>query len=196
MTTRANILLVDDEEILLCSLGADLRHEGYVVTTAENGKDALVKLKNTGTDLIVSDLSMPEMEGLELLEKVKEYDPEISFILLTGYGELESAVKALRLKADDYLLKPCAIEELLLRITSALEKRDALRKVKIYEEILSVCCVCGLIRDDTGVDNGKGVWLNAGQYLCKRTSTKISHGYCPKCFSQAKQELDSLNGEM
>lgn len=192
MTANSNILLVDDEELLLCSIGADLRHEGYVVTTAENGKEALAKLKKIDIDLIVSDLSMPEMGGLELLEKVKEYNPEISFILLTGYGEMESAIKALRLKADDYLLKPCAIEELLLRMASALEKREALRKVKIYEEILPVCCVCGLIRDDTGVDHGQGVWLNAGQYLCKRTSTKVSHGYCPKCFAKAEQELSSF----
>ena len=192
MTANSNILLVDDEELLLCSIGADLRHEGYAVTTAENGKEALAKLKKIDIDLIVSDLSMPEMGGLELLEKVKEYNPEISFILLTGYGEMESAIKALRLKADDYLLKPCAIEELLLRMASALEKREALRKVKIYEEILPVCCVCGLIRDDTGVDHGQGVWLNAGQYLCTRTSTKVSHGYCPRCFAKAEQELSSF----
>lgn len=190
MTASGNILLVDDEELLLCSLGVELRHEGYVVTTAGNGKEALAKLKNISTDLIVSDLSMPEMGGLELLEKVKEYDPEISFILLTGYGEMESAIKALRLKADDYLLKPCAIEELLLRMASALEKREALRKVKIYEEILPICCVCGLIRDDTGVASGQGPWLKAGQYLCQRTSTKVTHSYCPKCYAKVMQELN------
>ncbi len=186
---QKSILLVDDEKVIRKSFGADLSDGGYTVSTAESGEAALEKLKNGHYDLVVTDLMMEGINGLQVLEKVKEVDADIGVIILTGFGDLTSAIAALRLGADDYLLKPCKTEELLIRIARCLEMQAANRKIRVYETIIPVCCVCGVIRDDTGVERGEGSWKKIDKFLVQRTTAHVSHTYCPVCSQKAIEKL-------
>jgi two-component system OmpR family response regulator len=100
---------------------------------------------------------MPGMGGIKWLSKVKKFNPDIGSMILTGYGDMNSAIQALRLGADDYLLKPCDTEELQLRTLRCLKNREAHQKVKFYENTVSACSYCktGILVIDS---NGFFVW--------------------------------------
>jgi len=127
---KEKILIVDDEKLILTSLAADLADHDFVVITEETGKAGLQQLTAGNIDLMITDLSLGEMNGIEVLENAKKIQSELPVIILTGYGTVETAIDALRLGADDYLLKPCNLEELLFRINSVLEKKELNRKAE------------------------------------------------------------------
>lgn len=184
------ILLVDDEESILNSFRKDFEHKGYTVTTAASGEEAVTHLQSNHFDLVVTDLAMPGMDGIGVLQEAKKQDPEIGAMILTGYGDMNTAIEALQLGADDYLLKPCDADELLLRVARCLEKQEAFRKVKIYENILPICMYCKSIRDDTGTEPGKGKWMRMETYLRQKSGADISHGCCPECFEKHMEMLE------
>lgn len=184
------ILIIDDEKLIRTSLSADLKDNDYQVTTAESGEEGLEVLGEDEFDLVITDLSLEGMNGIEVLEKIKEIKPKMVVIILTGYGSIETAIDALRLGADDYLLKPCNLEELLFRISSVLEKKELSDKIEIYENILPVCCVCKKIRDDNEPDSSEGHWVDADIYLQHKAKINITHGYCPECYKKSMAELE------
>ncbi|MBT6060119.1 MAG: response regulator [Anaerolineae bacterium] len=102
------ILIVDDEPIALKSLSDILRLEGYSVESAQNGQEAITYIRNRYVGLMIVDLRMPGIGGLEVVRIANEVSPDTEVILLTAYGTTESAVEALRLRIHDYLLKPAA----------------------------------------------------------------------------------------
>ncbi len=114
---------MDDEEALRLSLGELLSDEGYEVTTVGSGEQALEKLNEMSFDLILVDLIMPGIDGLQVMESAKRIAPEAAVIMLTAHGSLQSAIQALRRGAHDYLLKPCEIDEILASVESGLAKR-------------------------------------------------------------------------
>lgn len=118
------VLVVDDEESIREFFEIMLKREGYEVWTAANGKEALERLKKGRADLILSDIQMPEMSGLELLAKVKEQDPEAVMIMVTAFGSTETAIEAMKLGAYDYIQKPFKIDEVKIILRQALEKRQ------------------------------------------------------------------------
>ena len=185
-----NILLVDDDLLILQAISSALEQEGYNVTTAANGKNAIELIEENNFDLVLTDLVMDPVDGMGVLKKAKEKNPESIVIILTGFGDLISAIEALRLDADDYMLKPCEPEELSFRISSCLEKLELKRKVKAYETIVPVCCVCKSIRDDTGKEIGTGGWMPVEEYILTKSKIAISPTYCPECI---KKELENLN---
>ena len=154
-----SLLLVDDEEIILRAIKKFIRKENYTISTASGGEEALGLLRESSFDLVITDLVMPGTGGLKVLQEAKSIDPFTTVIILTGCGDMKSAIEALRLGADDFLSKPCDPNELLARMENCLKKQEALRKIKVYEEILPVCSVCGLIRDDRGVEHGHQVTI-------------------------------------
>ena len=183
------ILLVDDEKSILKSCCKNLEHAGYEVTTAECGEEAIAKLQENHFDLVITDLAMPGIDGLGVLKEVKKQDDrDIGTIILTGYGDMTTAIEALRLGADDYLLKPCDVDELMLRVERCLEKQDAFRKIKFYENLLPVCMYCKSIRDDTGTERGDGKWNSLEKYLNDKSGINLSHSICPEC--QIKESKD------
>ncbi len=128
------ILVVDDEEIIRESLTFVLKKEGYYVQEAENGLAAYNKLLEETFDLVITDLEMPEMKGIELLEEVKKLNIQTSVIIITAFGSLDTAICALRNGASDYLLKPIEFDELLFKIKKLFEVKNLLLENRILRK--------------------------------------------------------------
>jgi nitrogen-specific signal transduction histidine kinase/DNA-binding response OmpR family regulator len=132
------ILVVDDEETICDTLKALLDLRGYAVETSSRAESALEMLKGGGYDLLVSDIRMPEFDGLRLLKEAKGFDPHLMVIMMTGYGSLESAKLALNHGAFDYLTKPIESEQLLHSVDSALRRRKEelthSRRIALWQE--------------------------------------------------------------
>lgn len=124
----ARILIVDDEEIVLRSCKRILSDGRFVVECVEDGFSALKKVDESEWDVMVLDVMMPKMDGLEVLQHVKERHPDIDVIMMTGLSEIQTAVKAMKLGAFDYLSKPFDPDELLLVVNRALERRQLLQE--------------------------------------------------------------------
>ena len=187
---KYEILLVDDDVMLINSFRSVFENEGYQVTTASSGEAAVAELDKRNFDLVVTDLVMEAIDGIGVLKKAKENNPLTTVIILTGYGDLKSSIDSLRLDADDYLLKPCETEELLYRVSRCLDKLELNRKIKIYETVLPVCCVCKKIRDDEGKEPGTGEWMIMEEYLTRRGKLDITHSYCPDCEKKAYEDIN------
>lgn len=118
----ASILIVDDEEPILTSLSDILRDEGYDVAVAKNGVDALRAYTMDPPDLMLLDIWMPEMDGMETLRRVRELAPTAQVMMMSGHGSIETAVKAIKLGAYDYIEKPLSLENVTLRVKHALDQ--------------------------------------------------------------------------
>jgi two-component system response regulator PilR (NtrC family) len=130
------ILVVDDEKIIRESISFILKKEGYSVSEAVNGKTAYEKLLNESFDLIITDLEMPEMKGIELLDHAIHINPESMVVIITAYGSLETAIAALRNGASDYILKPIEFDELLVKVRRLLDhKKLALENQYLRKEL-------------------------------------------------------------
>lgn len=121
---KPRILVVDDEESIREFLDIMLKKEGYEVTLAEDGQVALEFVKKKTFDMVISDLQMPNMTGLELLKEVKIQFPDIVFLMITAFGTTESAVEAMKLGAYDYITKPFKIDEVRINIAQALRSKN------------------------------------------------------------------------
>ncbi|MBX2990200.1 MAG: sigma-54-dependent Fis family transcriptional regulator [Bacteroidetes bacterium] len=131
-----SILIVDDEEIIRESLSFVLKKEGYSVQEAENGKVALEYIKERAFDLVITDIEMPEMKGIELMENISRLSPETMVVVITAYGSIESAIAALRRGAIDYVLKPVEFDELLVKTRRLLgDRRIRLENKLLRSEI-------------------------------------------------------------
>lgn len=186
---KKTILLADDEEIIRKTISKELKAKGYDVATVEDGESAIALLKQERIDLVVTDLMMEGLDGIQVLKQAKKIDPELSVVILTGYGDMASAIDALRLGADDYMLKPCDTEELIFRISNCLEKQELKRKIKLYENILPICSVCKKIRDDASKEPGKGEWMTVEGYINRKTGVLFSHGYCKECYDETMKDM-------
>lgn len=119
-----SILIVDDEDAQRSVLKGYLEKKGYRIFSASSGNEGIKTVQNNIIDIILSDFKMPDRTGLEVLEEVKKINPEISFVILTAYGTIENAVKAMRLGAFDYISKPVDLDELDLMIERIIENRN------------------------------------------------------------------------
>ena len=126
---NTRILVVDDEHLIRWSLEQSLKKQGYDVITAASGEEALRQVQNESPELMLLDIQLPGMDGLQVLEKVKEVDDEIIVVMVTALGVLETAVKAMRLGAHDYINKPFNLDELSIVIKKALETRQLRKEV-------------------------------------------------------------------
>lgn len=121
--TKKSILLVDDEESFVRSLCPTLEAEGYEVAVALGGREALERVRSGSVDVVILDMLMPDVDGLEVLRRTREVSPLTEVVVLTGHGSVSAGLEAMRLGAFDYLLKPCEPDDLLDRIRRALEKK-------------------------------------------------------------------------
>ena len=189
------IMLVDDEAIIRKTMAIKLKDEGFTVLSAASGSEALELLPKQTVHMVITDLMMEGMDGIEVLKKVKSHNQEIAVIILTGYGELTSAIDALRLGAEDYLLKPCDLNELLFRMFKCFEKQSLKEMVQLYEDILPICLDCKKIRDDSQSEPGEGEWMSVEKYLARKAGKSMSHGYCPECGKNFLASIDKRFGK-
>ena len=120
---KFRILIAEDEEITLKHLYATLEKEGYEVVVTKNGREALDKIGGDHFDLLISDIKMPGLNGIELLERVREERPDTEVMIITGFGSIGSAVDAMKRGAYDYITKPFELDELLLKVRKIHEKK-------------------------------------------------------------------------
>ena len=133
---RAVILVVDDDAPTRDLLKEELEHEGFAVELANGGRAGVERVKRGGVDLVVSDVKMPDLDGLDLLREVRAAEPSLYVIIVTGFGSIDTAIRAVKLGAYDFLTKPFDTDHLLLTIDKALAER-ALRSenLRLREEV-------------------------------------------------------------
>lgn len=183
---KKTILLVDDEQLILDSLSRELTSAplSFEVSLATNGEEAVGMIADRAPDLVITDLRMPGLDGYQVLKAAKRKDPHTMVLILTGYADMQSAIDALRLGADEYLQKPCDPDELLYRVSNCSSKQDLQRKVAMYENILPVCSYCKRIRDDRPGEQNGHRWYSLEEYFAKVQGIHCSHGCCPDCFAK------------
>lgn len=121
---KPSILVVDDELLIRDLLYDFFSSQGWDITVAENGQKALEVLRAKDVDLVLSDIKMPELDGLGLASRVRESYPDLPVILMTGYPSVDTAVSALRSKAEDYVIKPFNINQLYKLVESKVNRND------------------------------------------------------------------------
>jgi two-component system nitrogen regulation response regulator NtrX len=133
------ILIIEDEASIRRVLGKILseENESYEVDESEDGVSGLEKIKNTDYDLVLCDIKMPKMDGVELLEAVKKIKPEIPMVMISGHGDMETAINTMRLGAFDYISKPPDLNRLLNTVRNALDKKQLVVENKILKKKVS-----------------------------------------------------------
>ena len=132
---KAKVLLVDDEVDFLTTLAERLESRGLNVTTLTRGEDAVATVEAQSFDLIVLDLSMPGIDGIETLKRIKAKQPDAEIIMLTGQGSIKTSIEAMKLGAEDFIEKPVNITELMNKISEAKDKRMHILESKSVKEI-------------------------------------------------------------
>jgi DNA-binding NtrC family response regulator len=127
---NAHILIVDDQESIRHFIEKSMTDEGYQVSTAGEGKTALAMVSQELPDLVLLDLRLPDIHGLDVLKKIKEGDPDLQVVIMTAFGDVESAVRAMKLGAHDYINKPINLEQLFITLDKAMESRKLWRELK------------------------------------------------------------------
>jgi len=126
---KSVILLVDDQDTIRFFLEKTLKQEGYEAVTARTGAEAIEKVRSVVPDLVLLDLKLPDMDGLEVLRKIKEIFPEIGVVMITAFGDIETAVNAMKNGAYDFVSKPINLDQLLMVIRKGLESERLNREV-------------------------------------------------------------------
>jgi DNA-binding NtrC family response regulator len=138
---KTRILIVDDEEEFVEALSERLTIRDYDVATSLDGDDAIEKVKKYNFDVIILDVRLPGIDGVDVLKKIKESKPISEVIMLTGHATVETAIEGMKLGAYDYLMKPCETDELISKINGAYEKKVAqeerIREAKVKNIISS-----------------------------------------------------------
>jgi putative nucleotidyltransferase with HDIG domain len=136
MENPVHILVVDDEQAIRDVLSEGLNDSGYRCDTASDGAEALEKVRGNGFELVVSDIDMPQMDGVQLLQEIKKIRPDTEIIMLTGVVDVDTAVQSIRMGASDYLTKPFNLAEVRITVERALEKRRLIRENREYQRTL------------------------------------------------------------
>lgn len=169
---KPRVLIVDDELSMREFLSILLEREGYQVSTAADADAALLHLESSPTDLVISDVQMPGLSGLALLERIKEERPDTAVLLITAFSTTEQAVEAIKLGAIDYLAKPFKVDDIKLLVRNALEKRDLRRENRQLKERVAVSeGYGGMIGSSRGI---KGVFELLRKVAASQTTVLIT----------------------
>lgn len=133
----SNILIIDDEKAIRKTLVEILSYEGYKIDEAGDGEEGYRKFREKEYDVILCDIKMPKMDGIEFLEKAKESNPDIPIIMISGHGTIETAVEAVRKGAYDYISKPPDLNRLLITIRNAMDKTSLVAETKVLKRRVS-----------------------------------------------------------
>jgi len=135
--TMTKILIVDDERSIRNALKEILEYEKYKIDLAEDGEQAMAMFQDKEYDAVLSDIKMPKKDGIELLKEIKKQNPEQTVIMITGHGDVETAVEALKIGAYDFIQKPLDLNRLLLTIKNALDNKNLVQETKILKKKVS-----------------------------------------------------------
>ena len=133
----SNILIIDDEKAIRKTLSEILSYEGYKIDEAGDGEEGLRKFREKEYDVILCDIKMPKMDGIEFLEKAKEANPDLPIIMISGHGTIETAVEAVKKGAYDYISKPPDLNRLLITIRNAMDKTSLVAETKVLKRRVS-----------------------------------------------------------
>jgi two-component system nitrogen regulation response regulator NtrX len=133
----SNILIVDDEKAIRKTLSEILSFEGYRIDEAGDGEEGIRKFRDKEYDVILCDIKMPKMDGIEFLDKAKELNPDIPIIMISGHGTIETAVEAVKKGAYDYISKPPDLNRLLITIRNAMDKTSLVAETKVLKRKVS-----------------------------------------------------------
>jgi len=146
-----NLMLVDDEERFLATTAKLLQRRGHHVVTASSGSEALEKLATHAVEVVILDVKMPGMDGLEVLREIRVAFPLVGVIMLTGHGTIESAVEGMKSGAFDFITKPCDIDDLLVKAEEAAERRRGLEeKIRQARLLKAIRSPRQLVRESDG----------------------------------------------
>src|SRR6187455_2676472 len=126
----AEILIIDDEKAIRKTLSEILSFEGYKLDEAADGEEGLKRFKDKSYDLVLCDIKMPKIDGIEFLQKAGEVNPDIPIIMISGHGNIETAVEAVKKGAYDYISKPPDLNRLLITIRNAMDKNSLVTETK------------------------------------------------------------------
>ena len=130
----ADILIIDDEKAIRKTLGEILSFEGYKIDEASDGEEGLKKFKDRNYDVVLCDIKMPKIDGIEFLQKAGETNPDIPIIMISGHGNIETAVEAVKTGAYDYISKPPDLNRLLITIRNAMDKSNLVSEAKVLKK--------------------------------------------------------------
>jgi DNA-binding NtrC family response regulator len=123
--SRGKILVIDDEDIVRISVSRALAPEGYEIKTVKDGSEGMKQLEQEEFDLVLTDLKMPNMDGIEVLSNIKNRWPKTDVVIVTGYQTVETAVKAIKLGAADYIEKPFTPDSLIAMVSGVFRTRNS-----------------------------------------------------------------------
>src|SRR6188768_3801408 len=126
----SSILIIDDEKAIRKTLGEILSYEGYKIDEASDGEEGLKKFKETAYDVVLCDIKMPKIDGLEFLQKAVESNADVPVIMISGHGNIETAVEAAKKGAYDFIQKPPDLNRLLITIRNAMERNTLVHETK------------------------------------------------------------------
>jgi two-component system, NtrC family, nitrogen regulation response regulator NtrX len=133
----SNILIIDDEKAIRKTLTEILSYEGYKIEEAGDGEEGLRKFKDRTYDVVLCDIKMPKLDGIEFLDKVREFNPDVPVIMISGHGTIETAVEAVKKGAYDYIAKPPDLNRLLITIRNAMDKTNLVAETKVLKRKVS-----------------------------------------------------------
>jgi two-component system nitrogen regulation response regulator NtrX len=133
----AKILIIDDEKSIRTTLKEILEYEKYQVDEAVDGQDGIDKISSKKYDIALCDIKMPKLDGIEVLEKAGEIDPDVQFIMISAHGSIETAVEAVKKGAYDFIQKPPDLNRLLITVRNALDKSTLVTETKVLKKKIS-----------------------------------------------------------
>ncbi|MBA3674830.1 MAG: response regulator, partial [Chitinophagaceae bacterium] len=133
----ANILIIDDEKSIRKTLTEILSYEGYKIDEAGDGEEGLKKFKEKTYDLVLCDIKMPKLDGIEFLEKAKQINADVPIIIISGHGNIETAVEAVKKGAFDYIAKPPDLNRMLITLRNAMDKNTLVAEAKVLKRKVS-----------------------------------------------------------
>ena len=170
---QTHILLIDDEPIALSNMSHVLEREGYKVTACENGESGLAAMQSTEFDIVLTDLRMPGIDGMDVLRHIRESTPDVPVIMITGHAALDSAVDAMKAGAFHYIAKPFRLDEAREVVRSALELRRIRREnSQLKERIEEISSHASIITQDLGVQR----MLETARQIAATNTSVVIHG--------------------
>jgi DNA-binding NtrC family response regulator len=189
MTQPYRLLLVDDDPLVLSGFHETLLREGYEIATAASGREAIDLITNQPFDVVLTDLLMPKVSGLDVVRCSQKKQPDSIVIVVTGFASVRSAVEALRLGAYDYLVKPCEDQELVYRVKMGIERVQLLRDLRSREldaeKMQAIAQTAVTVNDQ--INTPLNVILNSAEYIRLKTLPDSS---------EVRQSLDFITQEV